>query len=74
MIEQAVIAVFGVLAIFLSQDKLESRRRWACVCGLLAQPAWFYTTWHAGQWGIFAMSFLYTYSWARGVRTYWIKR
>lgn len=25
------------------------------------------------QWGIFALSFLYTWSWCKGVRTYWLK-
>lgn len=69
--EQIGIAVFGVAAIALSQDARESRRRWACIAGLCAQPFWFYTTAINGQWGIFALSFAYTWSWARGVRTYW---
>ena len=71
MIEQVGIAVFGVAAIWLSQDSRESWRRWACVCGLVGQPFWFYATWKAGQWGIFLLCFIYAYSWARGIRTYW---
>ena len=74
MIEQIVIALFGVTAIFLSQDPRDSVRRWACICGLIAQPAWFYAAYQAEQWGIFGLSFLYTFSWLRGVRTYWWKR
>lgn len=73
MIEQLGIAVFGVAAVFLSQDHRESWRRWACIMGLLGQPFWFYATWKADQWGILALCFIYALSWARGVRTYWWK-
>lgn len=69
-----MIGLCGVTAIFLSQAKLERSRRWACWFGLCAQPFWFYATFKAGQWGIFGLSFLYTFSWLRGVRTYWWKR
>lgn len=72
MIDQIGIAVCGVSAVFLSQDKRESWRRWACVFGLVGQPFWFLATLHAEQWGIMALTVLYTYSWLRGVRTYWI--
>lgn len=72
-LEQIGIAIFGVAAIRLSQDARPTWRRWACVCGLLAQPFWFYTTWVNGQWGIFALCFLYSWAWAQGVRTYWIR-
>lgn len=70
--DQIAIGLFGVAATFLSQDARDSRRRWACVLGLCSQPFWFYATWKAEQWGIFAMCFLYTWSWARGVKTYWL--
>lgn len=73
MIAQAMIGIFGVLAVWLSQHGRADMRKWACVCGLLAQPAWFYTTAVHGQWGIFALSFLYTWSWANGIKTYWLK-
>ncbi len=73
MIEQIAIALSSVAATFLSQDPKKSRRRWACLLGLIGQPFWFYATWKAGQWGIFALCFFYTASWARGVRTYWMR-
>jgi len=73
MIEQIGIALLGVTAIWLSQDKRESFRRWACIFGLMAQPFWFYTTYKAGQWGIFCLCFLYSYSWLRGVKNNWLK-
>lgn len=71
---QLGIAIFGVAAIRLSQDHRDGVRRWACICGLLAQPFWFYATWQAGQWGIFALCFLYTWAWLKGVRTYWMRK
>lgn len=74
MIEQIGIMICGLTAVFLSQDPRHDWRKWACIFGLCGQPFWFYATWKAGQWGIFGLSFLYAYSWARGVNTYWIKR
>lgn len=74
MIAQAWIAVFGVAAVWLSQDERESVRRWACVCGLCGQPFWITTALLNHQWGILALTVLYTWSWWRGVRTYWWRR
>jgi hypothetical protein len=74
MIEQTAIAIFSVAAIWLSQDSRYAVRRWACVLGLLSQPAWFYATWKAGQWGIFALCFVYAFAWARGFKTYWMDK
>lgn len=72
-LEQIGIAIFGVLAIRLSQDHRRHVQRWACVAGLLAQPFWFYATYRAQQWGIFGLCFFYTWAWTRGVRTYWMR-
>jgi ATP-dependent DNA ligase len=33
---------------------------------------WFCAAWKAGQLGIFAMCTLYTYAWAKGLRTHWL--
>lgn len=74
MINQIGIFIFGVSAILLIGLKDEKLRKWGFVCGLLSQPFWFYTTWKAGQWGIFAMSFVYAYSWANGFRNHFLRR
>lgn len=74
MIEQIAIGVLGLAAVFLSQDDRIERRRYACLCGLAGQPFWLYVTWKAQQWGIFALSFLYAYSWARGFVAHWVRR
>lgn len=72
--EQIAIALFGVTAVFLSQSRHDDRRRFACIFGLIGQPFWFYAAWSAQQWGILALSFLYTWAWARGVWVHWVKR
>jgi len=72
VLDQLAILVTGVIAVWLTQHKRESWRRWACIFGLLAQPFWFYAAWKAEQWGILAISTLYTYAWARGIWTYWL--
>jgi len=71
--EQVAIAFTGVIAIWLSQDSREGWRRWACIFGLVGQPFWFYAAWHAQQWGIFALCFLYTLAWAKGFRNGWLR-
>ena len=71
MIDQLGIAIFGVLAIALSQCERVQLRRWACIAGMCAQPFWFHTTAAHGQWGIFALCFLYAAAWLKGVHTYW---
>lgn len=72
--EQIGIAMFGVIAVWLSQDKNEARRKYGPVFGLCSQPFWFYSSYIAGQWGIFFLSMLYTYSWTKGIKTYWIEQ
>lgn len=70
--EQLGIALTGVTAIFLSQSKNVRLARWACILGLIGQPFWFIAAWKAEQWGIFALCFLYTFSWLRGLWNFWI--
>lgn len=71
MIEQVAIAVLGATAIWLTQDKRESWRRYACLFGLAGQPFWMYATYTAGQWGIFALTMIYTAAWFKGFRSHW---
>lgn len=71
--EQIGIAVFGVIAVWLSQDKRESWRRYACLFGLAGQPFWIWTAVIHEQWGIQALTALYTWAWARGAWANWIK-
>ena len=71
-IDQVAIAVLGAAAAWLSQARSESFRRWACIFGMLGQPFWFYASWKAEQWGIFAVSVLYALAWMKGLWIHWI--
>lgn len=71
MIAQLAIGFTGVVAIWLSQHELLSRRKYACIFGLAGQPFWFYSAYTTDQWGIFVLSFCYTWAWLRGVRNHW---
>lgn len=74
MVVQILIALLGITAVWLSQDARPQRRRYACIFGLIGQPLWFYTTWQAGQWGIFVLSIAYTLAWIKGIRVYWLEK
>jgi len=72
IVTQIFIGCCGVTAVFLSQSKSFKRRRWACIFGLVAQPAWFYETWEAQQYGIFALTWVYFANWLRGFWNHWV--
>lgn len=71
-IDQIAIALLGAAAAFLSQASTEAARRWACIFGIVGQPFWFWASWHANQWGVFAVSVLYALAWVRGFWLYWV--
>lgn len=68
MIEQIGIALFGVLAVWLSQDERIERRRWAPVFGLVGQPFWVWMALAGEHWGVLLMCVPYTLAWAKGLR------
>lgn len=68
-----LISLCGASAIFLSQSSHEERRKYACILGLIGQPAWFYTSYVSQNWGIFAVCFLYAFSWFKGLWSFWLK-
>ena len=74
MLDQWAIGILGVITVWLTQCKKLSWRRWACIFGFVAQPFWIYTTWHAGQTGLFVMAILYTLVWMQGIWNHWIKK
>lgn len=73
MIDQIGIAIFGLSAVWLSQDHRAGVRRWAPIIGMISQPFWFYSSWSASQWGIFLCAIVYTIAWARGIYNQWIR-
>ncbi len=74
MISQIAIAITGILAIWLSQDQRIQRRKYACWFGLAGQPFWFYVSYQQEQWGIFALTFFYTFAWLKGLKCNWLNQ
>ena len=74
MISQIAIAITGIMAVWLSQDSRLDRRKHACWFGLAGQPFWFYVSFIEQQWGIFLLSFFYTFAWFRGLKMYWLDK
>lgn len=72
-LDQIGIMFTGAFAVWLTQDRRQSWRRWACIFGMIGQPFWYYSAYQAAQWGVLIVSILYTYGWARGIWTNWIK-
>lgn len=74
VIAQVVIAVCGVVTVYLTQDTRPKWRRCACLVGVFARPAWFYVTVSAHQWGVVAVCVIYAVGWGRGVWNFWIRK
>jgi len=73
VIEQIWLFVLSSSCTFLSHDTRHGWRKWAPFVGLAAQPAWYYSTWIAHQWGAFALTLVITYCHLRGVWLLWWK-
>ena len=69
--EQIMIAILGGSAIYLV-GRNDKYKKYGYILGLLSQPFWLYSSLTSGQWGIFALSIWYTYSWSNGIYNYWI--
>lgn len=69
---QLMIAMTGVVAIWLTQQKNDRIKKYACLFGLAGQPFWFYSAYTSEQWGIFCLCVFYSYSWGVGVYNNWI--
>lgn len=67
-----MIAIFGVAAIWLTQQKREAWKRYACLFGLIGQPFFLYATFVAEQWGMFVLAIVCTYSWGEGLWNNWL--
>lgn len=73
MIAQLGIAIFGVLAIWLSQSRSYEARKWASVAGLISLPFGVWAAFEADQWGQVALNLACLVAWLRGIHTFWIK-
>jgi nicotinamide riboside transporter PnuC len=72
MILQFLIAVLGGLAIFLTQQKHDRLKPYACIFGLASQPMFIWSTYQNAQWGMLALALFYTWAWALGLYYNWM--
>ena len=70
VVAQVGVSVFGVIAILLVSNK----NKWGFVFGLLSQPFWFVTTFLHKQWGVFALTIVYTATWGYGFYQWFFKK
>ena len=73
-LSQIGILMTGVVAVFLTQSRYASRRRYACLFGIAGQPFWFYAAIAAEQWGIFLVCCLYAWAWLKGFWWHWVDK
>lgn len=71
-IDQIAIAFTGAVAVFLTQCR-PSLARYACLFGMAGEPAWFYSSGHAHQYGVMTLAVWYTFAWGKGIFVHWIK-
>ncbi len=70
IIAQVAVFLFGAGAVLLIGA---FKSKWGFALGLAAQPAWFYIAVTARQWGILAVSAVYTANWAIGFYNWFAK-
>lgn len=70
LIAQVGITVFGISAVILVARK----NKWGLVIGLISEPFWFITSYLHGQWSIFLLTIVYSFSWAYGVYNWFHKK
>ncbi len=62
---QGFILFFSCSSIALFSSK--KMFRYGFIAGLFGQPFWIYSSWSAGQWGIFLVSLWFTFFHCRGI-------
>ena len=68
---QGLMAASGAVAMVLIARGSLTSRKWGWTIGAVFQPAWLYVTWCAGQWGMFALSCVYTWGFWSGAWSHW---
>jgi len=69
---QIIILILSAASIWLVTRE-EDWKKYGYIIGLLSQPFWAYSSFVNEQWGIFALTLFYTYSWSQGIYNYFIK-
>lgn len=69
---QAWIIITTVVAqVLLTTDT--RYQRWGAVLGLIGQPAWIYSTWSHGQFGMFAVALIFCALYVNAIFRQWVE-
>lgn len=71
IVMQMGVTVPSLIAIWLVNGRSP---KWACIFGLVSEVFWFREFYTHGQWGLFIVTFVYTFAWMRGFKTHWIDK
>lgn len=69
MLCQFPIILFGIT----SQLLVAHKNKWGFVVAIFAQPFWYITTSIHSQWGILALSIIYTFILIRGIHVWFFR-
>lgn len=72
MIEQFIIVITQLIAVWLIHSQSEKHQKYASIFGLLGQPFWFYSSYVSQQWGTFILCFFFTAMWYKNLDKYWL--
>ena len=71
MINQFLIAIFGLTSIYFAMGKNPTMRKYAPIIGLAGQPFWGYFAYKSDGWGIGLLVMAYTLVYINGIRVQW---
>lgn len=69
---QICLFLFSVTGMFLLSSN-KSYRKYGFIINLISQPFWFLTTVPSKQYGLIALSCVYTIAWCMGIYNYFIR-
>lgn len=72
MIEQIIIALSQLIALYFIHLKSENHQKYAGIFGLFGQPFWFYASYTSQQWGTFILCFFFAVMWYKNLDKYWL--
>jgi drug/metabolite transporter (DMT)-like permease len=67
-----MIFVLGGAGVYLLMRN-DRFSKWGAVLCLMSEPFWFYSTLADKSWGIFAVSFVYTFFYVFGIYNFWFR-
>ncbi len=71
---QTILFIMSGVTIYLLSRNNKKAGAWGVVIGLLSEPFWIYSSYFTGQWGVFAISFFYTFSYMSGIYNFWFRK